>query len=51
MGFVEGKVCERAKNGRKKEEEMKYCNKCNQSYGNKEKKCPKCGNKLIRVAY
>jgi rRNA maturation endonuclease Nob1 len=30
---------------------MKYCNKCNKNFSDKEKKCPACGNKLVRLAY
>lgn len=30
---------------------MRYCPKCNQTYGDKIKECPICGRKLVKVAY
>lgn len=30
---------------------MKYCNKCNQNFSDKLKKCPECGKKLLRMSY
>jgi rRNA maturation endonuclease Nob1 len=30
---------------------MKYCNKCNQSFGDKLKECPNCGKKLAKMSY